>query len=246
MRRGYVAAAMDEQSEATMKHLLPELAAAVAKVVPSDALLVRLEDRWETFVDGRALRTMTADFAPSEDGSTVGALRAHFGTQIGQAYRHLEFEAAESRDVFERDRTVVRVWRAVTRLPQGYEVDTVRLDAKVAAPEACPLAFSEVYKKLRERIGEGPTLMALREHAMDLDELARIAVVTEREEIGGVDVGKLGDLTGAGLRALADGTRALRQVGAGFELRAKLAAAPRGAAFEMMMIRSGDQATGAS
>lgn len=234
----YVASAMDDQSEATMKHLLPELAAVVGKVVPDEALLVRLEDRWDTFVDGRALRTMTADFAPSEDGSNLGALRAHFGEQIGRAFRHVEFEAATSRDVFERDRTVVRVWRAVTRLPQGYELDTIRLDVKVAAPGACPFAFSDVFKKAREKIGEGGTSAALREHAMDIDELARIAVVTEREEIAGLDLAGLRGLSSAGFKALSDGSLSLRQVGDGIELRSKASATTNGVAFETVMIRS--------
>jgi hypothetical protein len=237
---------MDEQSEATMKHLLPELARVIAPLSPNDALLVRLEDRWDVFVDGRGLRTMTVDFAQSEDGGGLGALRASFGERIGKAFRHLEFEAKEGRDVYERDRTVVRVWRATTRLPQGFELDTVRVDAKVAAPGSCPFAFSEVYRKLRGRIAEGAGGSAVREHVMDLEDLARIAVVTEREELSGLDLAELGGLTSAGFQRLASGGLALRQMSPEVELRATVSKTASGVAFETVMIRSGDQAAGAS
>ena len=237
---------MDAQSKATMTHLLPELASILAAVTPDDALLVRLEDRWDTFVDGRALRTMTADFAPSEDSGGLASLRAQFGERIGGSFRHVEFEPADSRDVFERDRAAVRIWRVVTRLAQGYELDAIRVDVKRTAPGACPLVFSEPHRVLRARIGDGAAMFALREHAMDLEALARIAAVTEREGIEGLEVPPLEDVRGAGFRSLSNGDLAVRQASEDVELRATISKIPGGIAFKTAMIRSGDQAPGAS
>ena len=227
---------MDAQSEATLNQLLPELKEILSPVAPDDALVIRVEDRWETFAEGRSARTMTADFCPSDEGAELGHLRGYFGDALAEAYRHLQFEDALSRDVYERDGTVVRIWRAATTHPLGYELDTVRVDAKRSTGR-CPLSFSDVFERYRARVAGGELAQAVREHAMSFDDTAVIAVVTERAtlEAGAFDAAAL---EAAGFSVMSNGDLVQRQVGDGLELRVRYRSEPGGVVLETMMIRA--------
>jgi hypothetical protein len=228
---------MDDQSEATLKKLLPELGEILSPVAPDDALVLRLEDRWDTFAEGRSARTMTADFCPSDEGGELGHLRGYFGDALGEAFRHLQFDDTLSRDVYKRDDTVVRIWRATTTHPLGYEFDSVRVDVKVAVT-ACPLVFSEAFERYRARATGGAPSGGLREHAMSLDDFALIAVVTERLVVVGAAIDDAA-LTADGFSVLSNGDLMKRQVGSDLELRVRYARAAGAVTIETTMMRGG-------
>ncbi len=220
---------MDAQSEATLQHLLPDLAKLIAAYVPDDALLFRLEDRWDTFSDGSALRTMTADFAPEEDAASLKSLRGVVSDRMARELKHIDFDEPQRRDVYQKDRTVMRVGLASTLHPQGYEIDTVRVDAKIGGSPECPFSFSAPFERFRTGLGDGRITEARREHAMNLEDLAQIAVATERARIAGVTPQKLELLTAAGFTRADDGVLQMAQATSKVDLSVRVEPAPDGA-----------------
>lgn len=229
---------MDEQSKATLEHLLPDLAALIEPLVPNEALLLRLEDRWDTFSDGGGLRTMTADFAPDENGPSLKTLRHAVSDRMAAGAKHLEFEEEFTRDVYQRGRTVLRVSIATTQHAQGYSFETLRVDAKISAPSTCPFSFSPVFDRFRKPLGDAGCSSAFREHAMNLEAPEKIAVVTERVTLEGVESSRIEALASQGFKAQGGGAFRLEQGTGEVGIRVDVAPDAKGISLTCLMAKA--------
>ncbi|NUO51735.1 MAG: hypothetical protein HOV80_23025 [Polyangiaceae bacterium] len=232
---------MDPQSKATLEHHIPDLAALVEPLVPDEALLVRVEDRWDTFDDGGALRTMTADFGPEEDGPSIKQMRHIVSERMAASGKHLEFEDELRRDVYQQGTTVLRVWLSAALIPPEYLLDCVRVDAKIAAPGGCPFTFSKIFDRFRNQLGKATCTAAVREHTMSLVALEKIGFVSERVSLEGVDPKRLSDLTKQGFKALDGGIYLLEQATTDVGIRVEVAPAAKGISLSCLMAKNPDQ-----
>jgi hypothetical protein len=235
---------MEAQSKATLRHLLPDLVKLVEPLVPDEALLVRVEDRWDTFDDGGALRTMTADFGPEDDGPSLKRMRHTISDRMAASGKHLDFDDELARDVYQQGTTVLRVWLSAALIPPEYLLDTVRVDAKIASPGECPIAFSKVFERFRGSLGKATCTGATREHTMNLEALEKIGFVIERASLEGVDPERIESLTTQGFKALEDGIYVFEQATSDVGIRVEVAPTAKGISLTCTMAKSGAHDSG--
>jgi hypothetical protein len=174
---------MDDVSRAHVERCLPEVGSWL-RAVPDDCALVRLEDRWDEYVDGTTRRGQSADFALELGGRALGDLvteTARRLTELGAQLRSSDEDAppeeAGSLD-FGWGHLNLRLGRSNVRLWDA-ECAALRVASSGFAAGGASIGMSASFVALEHDLGPGRVLDRVREWLVDVEDLE--AVSAERE-----------------------------------------------------------------
>lgn len=160
-------------SRAHVERLAPELSPWLEDV-PDACALVRVEDRWDRFLDGTATRRWTVDFAREEGATRAPALaRALLPLLRRRGLRHVDRDEELERDVLVQGASTVRIWPAACLLLDA-GCESLRVDlSRPWARDPMPVDVGPAFAELARLLALEDPLDVTREVVFDLDELDR-------------------------------------------------------------------------
>src|SRR5205814_2246673 len=104
---------LDAFAQQHISGLAPDFVRLLDEIVPDDMVLLRFEDRWDTFEKSPWIRTWTFDFARgTRERELPEFLLTGVERAVGQGFRVTGEEDDRHRTSLERERTQLRIWPA--------------------------------------------------------------------------------------------------------------------------------------